>query len=141
MRRSFVRAGSLFREPFLTAKDRPVGRFTGHIHSPSGLRYKVQSGVLFFHGCHESSASSGERDSKGSSYSLCPRFPRSIDRSNRIAESSLFHASITRREYFYDWRAAFESAHSLANMFADSFREQCHPARLECQIGAYIVYR
>lgn len=80
MRRSFVRAGSLFREPLLTAKGRPVGRFTGRIHSPSGLRYKVQSGVLFFHGCHESSASSGERDSKGSSYSLCLRFPRSIDR-------------------------------------------------------------
>lgn len=87
MRRSFVRAGSLFREPFLTAKDRPVGRFTGHIHSPSGLRYKVQSGVLFFHGCHESSASSDERDSKGSSYSLCLRFPlidRSIESDCRI---------------------------------------------------------
>lgn len=87
MRRSFVRAGSLFREPFLTAKDRPVGRFTGHIHSPSGLRYKVQSGVLFFHSCHESSASSGERDSKGSSYSLCLRFPRSIDRLRNRARS------------------------------------------------------
>lgn len=98
MRRSFVRAGSLFREPFLTAKHRPVGRFTGHIHSPSGLRYKVQSGVLFFHGCHESSASSGERDSKGSSYSLCLRFPRSIDRirsRNRARSTQVSRAANT----------------------------------------------